>query len=140
MFVRDPLDTCWVEQTRRHEPGEIAQFMIEYRNTSSSRHRDVAFGVDLPDGFSLVPNTTVIINGTYPDGVAAESNNVASGGIDVGHYAPNSNAFVIFDVALPYERRMECGISIGVLRGVVEYVDRVARTDEASVVLTNLDC
>ncbi len=76
------------------QPGETVDFMIEYRNKGTVRQDDVTFRDTLPTGLSYVANSTTWANAS---GSHKASENLTNGvGINVGSYASNANAWVIF--------------------------------------------
>ena len=102
------------------KPGDTLEYMISYQNAGNSEHKNVIIGDNLPPKTSLVPGTTYLANKTNPSGVKYSSDNVTNGGIVIGNYSPGANAFVKFDVKLPKESELQCGVTefrnVGVAR------------------------
>lgn len=85
----------WVESYAA-QPGEVVDYLIQYKNVGETTQTDVTFRDTLPAGETYVTGSTVYGNTVYPNGTKA-SDNIANGtGINVGSYAPGANAWVIF--------------------------------------------
>lgn len=76
--------------------GDIVEFRIEYINTSSYTHNNVGIRDVLPKNLEYIPGTTKLKNVTYPDWLYNTDDTIATEGINIGHYAPNSNGIVYF--------------------------------------------
>jgi len=74
-----------------------------------------------------VPHGTHLYNSTNPSGILIASDNISSGGIVIGDYAPRAGAYILFSVALPFADTLQCGWTdyraVGVVhpRGANEY-------------------
>lgn len=88
-------------------PGETIQIRLEYRNTGTTRQEDVIVKIDPIPGTTVVADTTKLYNAYFTDGKIL-SNNILSG-INIGHYAPSANSFVVFDVEIRQDGAIECG-------------------------------
>jgi uncharacterized repeat protein (TIGR01451 family)/LPXTG-motif cell wall-anchored protein len=85
----------WVENYTA-QPGEIVDFLIQYKNTGEVQQNDVTVRDTLPAGMTYVSGSTTYGNSKNPSGVKA-SDNIANGtGINIGSYASGANAWVIF--------------------------------------------
>jgi uncharacterized repeat protein (TIGR01451 family)/LPXTG-motif cell wall-anchored protein len=83
-------------ETYAAQPGETVDYLIQYKNVGGVQHDDVTFRDTLPVGMTYVTGSTTYGNSKYPSGTKA-SDNIANGtGINVGSYAPGSNAWAIF--------------------------------------------
>lgn len=92
------------------QPGDKMDYMIRFENKGNTVLEDVVVADNLPDYMSFVPGSTYIINGNFPDGVAAGTDNVYKGGIDVGDYNPGAAGYVVFTVKIdPINVFEECG-------------------------------
>ncbi len=90
----------WVESYKA-QPGETVDYLLNYKNTSTTQQNDVTFRDTLPTGMTYVTGSTKFGNAQNPAGVKA-SDNVANGtGINVGSYAAGANAWVIFSAKAP---------------------------------------
>lgn len=82
-------------------PGSTIDVRVGYTNTGTTQMDNVTVRADLPAGFELVEGTTILAYSGYPDGVTI-SDNIASGGVNIGSYAPDdTNAWVEFTVKVP---------------------------------------
>ena len=88
------------------------EFEIRYENTSNVVQNDVVLSVQLAKGLYLVPGTTYIKNGDYPNGHQINTDAVATNGIIVGNYAPHIEAYVAFEVDTPAIDDLHCGKNV----------------------------
>ncbi|MEX0748467.1 MAG: DUF11 domain-containing protein [Candidatus Saccharimonadales bacterium] len=127
-------ETSW-KLKNQARPEDILEYRIRFENKGNVTLEDVTVGDNLPDYLSYIPGSTTIMNGNYPDGVAAGSNNVWQGGIMVGDYAPGAAGYVTFRVKVdPVNVFEKCGTytlkNVGVVRpeGMNEFYN-TAHTD-----------
>lgn len=98
----------WVESYNA-QPGETVDFLLEYKNTGGVQQNNVTFSDKLPANLSYVAGSTVFGNSKLPNGAPA-SDNIANGtGVNVGHYAPGANAWLIFSAKVASADKLECG-------------------------------
>lgn len=76
--------------------GDIVEFRIEYINKSDYNHNNVGIRDVLPKNLEYIPGTTKLKNVTYPDWLYNTDDTITTEGINIGHYAPNSNGIVYF--------------------------------------------
>lgn len=88
------LDEKEWSKTVEIEGGDFVEVQFQYLNCDSLVHQGVIARVDLPEGMELVPGTTKLYNVAYPDGVSLEADTVDTGGVMIGNYYPDVNAFV----------------------------------------------
>jgi len=82
----------------RVEPGASVDVLIRAENQTSGILNDMIVGSNLANYLSYVPGSTVIFNDNHPHGIAGTTNNVATGGIDIGGYERDAVAYVKFTV------------------------------------------
>lgn len=99
----------WVEDYIA-QPGEIVDYLIQYKNTGEVQHNDVTVRDTLPAGMTYVAGSTTYGNSKFPSGTKA-SDNVANGtGINIGSYTAGANAWVIFSATVPAnDSLVNCG-------------------------------
>lgn len=102
-------------------PGDKLDYMIRFENKGNTTLKNVIVGDNLPDYLSYVPGTTRIYTTNHPSGIAAESDNVYKGGINVGNYAPGSTGYVVFTAVVDSKNKFAtCGVytlkNVGVVR------------------------
>lgn len=99
----------WVENYKA-QPGEVVDYLLEYKNTGDSQQNDVTFRDTLPAGMTYVAGSTIFGNANYPAGKKA-SDNIANGvGINVGAYLPGGNAWAIFSAKVAANDSLpQCG-------------------------------
>lgn len=98
--------------TNTANPGDTLKYMITYKNIGNTVENNVIIGDNLPPNMKLVNGTTMIYNTDFPNGTPDSSNNVATGGINVGNYNPGATAFVVFEVTVPQASQMTCGVNV----------------------------
>lgn len=94
-LVRLEGDKEW-QKTVEAKIGDIVEFRIEYINKSDYNHNNVGIRDVLPKNLEYIPGTTKLKNVTYPDWLYNTDDTITTEGINIGHYAPNSNGIVYF--------------------------------------------
>lgn len=103
------------------DPGDRVEHLLRFENFGETVLEDVAVGANLPDYTAAIDGTTWLANGNNPEGILLSSDNITTGGIDVGSYAPGAVGYVMFAVEVDpvgaYER---CGTyslrTVGIVR------------------------
>jgi uncharacterized repeat protein (TIGR01451 family) len=134
--VRKHGDTAW-QKTLAATPGEQIDYQIGYANTGGTQQNSVIAKDALPAGVAYTNGTTTIKNANYPtgDGKSFEDG-VASNGLNIGSYAPASNAYVRFTAKIADEKDLPtCGNNV--LRNTASiYTDNGMKQDTADVTVT----
>ncbi len=78
-------------------PGDVLTYKAVFMNTGSENLSDVTFHAVFPEGLSLVPGTTVLVNGANPDGLLMKDI-VDQNGFNTGLYGPKAKAELTFQV------------------------------------------
>lgn len=81
------------------QPGETVDYLIQYKNVGQAQQDNVMVKDTLPTGMSYVNGTTVLGNAQHPAGLPT-SDNLTKDGINIGSYATNGTAWVIFSAKL----------------------------------------
>lgn len=127
----------WVENYAA-KPGETVDYLIEYKNIGQAQQDNVMVKDTLPTGESYVNGTTVLGNAQHPAGLAA-SDNITQGGINIGSYATNGTAWVIFSAKVADNDQLPtCGVNNLVNTARVE-TDYGYKEDTAGVTV-NKEC
>jgi len=102
-------DNKWVE-TYAAQPGEVVDYLIQYKNVGTVQQDSVTFRDTLPTDMTYVNGSTTFGNTKTPAGTKA-SDNIANGtGINVGSYAAGANAWAIFSAKVPANDQLAtCG-------------------------------
>lgn len=77
-------------------PGDTLEYLITVKNKGNVKLNNLVIGDNMPARMTYVDGTTKLANATFPQGKDITSDNVTTGGIDVGNYSPGANAFVTF--------------------------------------------
>lgn len=83
-----------VENTAK--PGDTLEYLITFKNEGNTQLKNVVVGDNMPAYVSYVKGTTQLKNGANPNGVKITSDNITTGGIDVGNYNPGAVGYVWF--------------------------------------------
>lgn len=130
--------SMWREEATA-TPGSAVEWKLEFTNTGATQLNNVDIFDELPAKMSIVPGSTTIYNGKVPNGVSAGSDNVVRNGIDVGDYASNSNAIVVFKAKVPEVKDLSCGRNTFLNKGYARPEGQATVTDNASVIV-NKEC
>lgn len=114
------------------QPGETVDYLIYYKNTGSIQQDNVVVKDTLPAGMSYVDGSSTLGNSKHPNGTKI-SDNVTKGGVNIGSYAPNGNAWVIFSAKVNQNDQLPaCGENK--LRNVAKVeTDHGSKDDDANV-------
>ncbi len=93
----DSEDATW-KDTVDAKVGDKVEFQLTYKNTSETQQNNVMIRDVLPNNLRYVENSTKLKNSTYPNGfnIADGEPNDILNGINIGNYAPDANAKIIF--------------------------------------------
>lgn len=120
------------------KPGQKVDYQIYYDNTGDANQLDVVALDKLPKGVKIVPGSTTLKNIANPNGDGLPITNdkvVAASGLNIGSYAPNSNAYLRFTAILPKASKLECGTNELVNLGTIS-TQNGDKDDKATVVIT----
>lgn len=99
------------------KPGETLEYQIAYKNQGNVQHKNVVIRDNLPPKMQYVSGSTKLKNSA---GVKNVADGVTKTGISVGNYNPGAAAYVLFEVKLPKEDELACGVTefrnVGVAR------------------------
>ncbi|MEO6513892.1 MAG: hypothetical protein ABIR37_04375 [Candidatus Saccharimonadales bacterium] len=118
-------------KTNTAAPGETLKYKIGYENAGNVKQNAVVVSDNLPPNMSVVPGTTHVYN---PSDVLDKTNNIASGGLDLGNYTPGAGFVVTFEAKLPTADKLACGDTVfrnvGVVQpqGMQQYFDTATTT------------
>lgn len=136
--VRKHGDTAW-QKSINALPGEKVDYQISYTNVGETQQNGVIAKDTLPSAVAYQSGSTTLKNANYPtgDGKSFEDG-VASNGLNIGNYTPQSNAFVRFTATLPQEKDLACGVNTLRNTGFI-YTDNGMKQDTADVTI-NREC
>ncbi len=102
------------------KPGEVVDFVLQYKNTGEVQHDDTTFRDTLPKGLTYVPNSTKWGNARGTNPVTANDGKLTNGtGINVGSYLPGAGAWTIFSAKVSELKDLECGTNKLINKGKV---------------------
>ena len=80
-------------------PGDTVTYRVRYTNTGSKDLTNVTFRDELPEGVTLVPGTTKLVDNANPDGkILADVIN--TDGFNLGLFGPGASATLTYQVKL----------------------------------------
>ena len=88
--------------------GDIVEYQIYFENTNDESLNDVVVRDLLPNNMEYIPGTTKLYNGSNPNGTINTDDTITTTGINIGNYAPGSNAYVRFRAKV-VDKSMICG-------------------------------
>lgn len=120
------------------KPGETVDFLITYKNTGNTKQENIVVKDTLPAGLTYIPGSTKLGNASNPGGKTL-SDNLTKGGVNIGHYTPGSNAWVMFSAKVADNDQLPaCGANT--LRNVAAVeTDNGSKEDDANV-KTDKEC
>lgn len=123
-------------ETLATTPGQTIDYRIEYKNTGGIVNNDVVVKDTLPQGVSYVPGSTMLYNNKLPQGKQLSDNITTKDGVNIGHYAPGANAFVVFKAKVAANDALAvCDINTLINKATVE-TDYGKKTDDATITVT----
>ncbi len=131
--VRLAGTTEWQTQVAANV-GDKVEIQTQYRNTSKSNEtqNNVMIKSALPSNLKYVAGTTKIYNAKY-DGAKIDQDTIATTGINIGNYTPNSNAYVRYTAEV-VDENLACG-SNTLVNWVKAGVGEITLQDYAAVVV-----
>ena len=116
-------------------PASVFEVLLYFQNTSDEQQRGVVVRVELPEEMEYVGGSTWLHSS---DGTEEVSDGIVDGGLGIGGYLPNGNAFLKFAVRSGASDSYACGESIAVIR-LITTTDLGERNAELPVVVKR-DC
>lgn len=114
--VRVKGESNWTTSNTAN-PGDTLEYQIAYKNQGNTEHESVVIRDNLPPRMTYVPGSTKLKNDS---GVKSVADGVTQTGLSVGNYGPGAAAYVLFEVKVPGEDQLECGVTefrnVGVAR------------------------
>lgn len=93
------------------QPGETVDYLVQYKNVGQAQTDNVMIKDTLPAGISYTAGTTVLGNALHPAGLKA-SDNITTGGINIGSYGQNGGAWIIFSAKVGANDSLAtCGVN-----------------------------
>jgi uncharacterized repeat protein (TIGR01451 family) len=124
---------AWTTQNTAN-PGDTLKYLITYENTGNTTQDQVIVRDNLPPEMTLVPNTTIVTDGSHPTGQLLADNDITDGGENLGNFAPGIIAYVTLEVKVPAAAQLACGQTefrnVGLVQpqGMQQYIN-TATTD-----------
>ena len=137
--VRVDGTETWSENVRAN-PGDTLEYRIEYKNTGETEQRNVIVKDTPPLNVNYVPGSTLLKNTANPDGLELNDDLFSANGINIGNYAPGSNAYVYYKAIVPSNDTLEvCGTNTLRNHAIVR-TDDGSKEDDVDVIVEKTDC
>ncbi len=110
--------------------GDIVTYRVRYTNTGSKDLTNVTFRDQLPEGVTLVPGTTKLVDNANPDGkILADVIN--SDGFNLGLFGPGASATLTYQAKIDenLNEKFECEIA---LENVISVTDDTTGTSSST--------
>lgn len=122
------------------KPGDEVQYRIQYKNTGTVQQDNVVIRDELPKGVTYVAGSTNIFNSrTNGQWSNVKEDTITKQGINIGSYAPNGNAYIVFKAKVASKDQLEkCGVNKLVNVAHAE-TENGGKSDSATVTVTK-DC
>ena len=105
--VRKDGTTGWHDSVTVNN-GDTVQYLLSYQNISGEEQDNVWFQDTLPAGLTYVPGSTTLVNGANLSPLKISDNLTNGTGVNVGNYANDANAFVMFKAKVN-DTTLKCG-------------------------------
>lgn len=130
----------WTTSTEA-DPGDVLEYMIRFKNEGNSRLEDVVVADNLPKYHKYIDGSTQLMSGAFPNGTNITSDNIVSGGIDVGNYQSGAVGYVMFEAEIaPIGAYDECNLTYDLRNvGIVQPAGMNEHYNTAQV-LVRVDC
>ncbi|MCA9309159.1 DUF11 domain-containing protein [Candidatus Saccharibacteria bacterium] len=108
--VRKSGTTDW-QQSVAAEAGDTVDYLVRYANTGQARQEKVVVVDKLPEGMTLVANSTYLKNSNHPGNDFQPDNQtgIIDGGLSIGNHAAGGVSYVKFTAKVPETADLECG-------------------------------
>lgn len=117
------------------EPGNKVDYQIYFKNTGGTQLKDVVIKDTLPAGVKYVAGSTYLHNS---DGTKQVADGITAGGIVIGGYAPNGDAYIKFTAEIPANDALPtCGQNT-LVNTAKATTSNGAKEDPATVTVTKI--
>lgn len=120
------------------KPGDKVDYSVSYKNTGQIQQNNVVVKDTLPANVTYTTGSSTLRNTVTPNGKGVSDNVITPNGINIGHYAPQSTAYVNFNATLPSADKLKCGANTLRNTAVVE-TENGSKSDAADVIV-NIEC
>lgn len=91
--LSDSEDKSW-QDTVEAKVGDMVDIQFQYLNTSDYNQKGIVVRDLLPPNLRYMEGSTIVYNGNYPNGVKLDTDDVINGGVNIGAYDANANAYI----------------------------------------------
>lgn len=125
--VRISGTKTWAKSVKA-KPGDKIDYQVEYKNTGTLPQESVILKDKLSAGLTFVSGSTRLKNANYTTPKVMEDG-ITKNGLNIGTYAPGSNAFVLYSVTVDKKNDLSCKLP----NRVAAVTQNGTKTDEAMV-------
>ncbi len=120
-------DKSWKESVEV-KVGDKVEFQFQYLNTSKYNQAGVVVRDLLPSNLRYVEGSTIVYNGNHPNGVKLDTDDVINGGVNIGSYDGNANAYIRITAEV-VDDNLACGANTLINWAQVRVGDTVVKDD-----------
>jgi uncharacterized repeat protein (TIGR01451 family) len=91
-------------------PGDIVNFQVLFKNSTGAVREDIVIKNTLPDGLAYIADSTLLYNGSNPDGLKSIDGVTSGTGINIGDYGSGANAYLRFSAQV--DENFEAGAGV----------------------------
>lgn len=91
--LADGEDGTWQDAIEA-KIGDKVEFQFQYLNTSEYNQAGVVVRDLLPSNLRYIEGSTILYNGNHPNGLKGDTDDVINGGVNIGSYDANANAYI----------------------------------------------
>lgn len=132
--LADSEDDTWQDAVEA-KVGDKVEFQFQYLNTSKYNQAGVVVRDLLPSNLRYVEGSTIVYNGNHPNGVKLDTDDVINGGVNIGSYDGNANAYIRITAEV-VDDNLACGSNTLINWGQVRVGDKTLQ-DNAQVHVQN---
>lgn len=120
-------DKTWKESVDA-KVGDKVEFQFQYLNTSEYNQSGVVVRDLLPSNLRYVEGSTILYNGNHPNGLKGDTDDVINGGVNIGSYDANANAYIRITAEV-VDDNLACGNNTLINWAQVRVGDAVVKDD-----------
>ncbi|MDO4781461.1 MAG: hypothetical protein Q4A34_03680 [Candidatus Saccharibacteria bacterium] len=116
------------------KPGDMVEYRIGYDNTGQAKQQDVVVQDVMDRGLQYVTGSSLLYNAANKQGKQV-SDNTHGKGVNIGHYAANSNAYLQYKAKVAAKEQLSCGTTT--LKNTATVITgNGKKSDDATVTVT----
>lgn len=136
--VRIAGDGEW-KKTVAVKPGDTVEYRVDYDNNGGTQQNNVLVKDAMDKKLQYVKGSTVLYNAVHKQGKAVSDNAHDGGkGVNIGNYAPNSNAYILYKAKVVAKEQLTCGVNT--LKNTATIVTENGKKHDDATVTVTVEC